>query len=107
MSTPPPAWMDQALCAQLVTDAGMDPEAWTGDPNHPDRPLALAACDRCPVAADCAQAGRREEWGIWGGVAAFTTGALLNGPTLAAVVLCLATLRAMWGAARTTTRSNP
>lgn len=30
--------------------------------------IALAACDTCPVRRECADAGRDEEHGIWGGI---------------------------------------
>jgi hypothetical protein len=39
-----------------------------GRPYAKDRYIAARTyCDRCPVAAECAVAGRSEHYGLWGG----------------------------------------
>lgn len=56
----PPAWHADAACR------GVDPDIFYPtrgeDTNH-----ARRYCDTCPVRADCAAAGRHEQFGIWGG----------------------------------------
>lgn len=62
--TPSP-WQDRALCAET------DPELFF--PQHSDwhkAVLARAVCARCPVVAECREAGLYEADGIWGGLTA-------------------------------------
>jgi len=60
---------------------GTDPDAWRADAeclNHPtkwwfpepgQRPeRAIAICNECPVKAQCAEAGKDEPHGVWGGI---------------------------------------
>lgn len=55
-------WHDRAACA------GKNPEVWfdltSGQPTHE----AAATCARCPVRPECGEAGRDEEYGVWGGM---------------------------------------
>lgn len=58
----PPAWMDEALCAQA------DPDAW-----FPENGPAVAArriCEACPVRSQCLEhaIAANEAHGIWGGL---------------------------------------
>ena len=53
-------WQELALCAQV------DPELWFPEKGASAKP-AKRICARCPVQFPCAQAGRDEEHGIWGG----------------------------------------
>jgi WhiB family redox-sensing transcriptional regulator len=59
----PPAWTEQALCAQI-----------DGDMFYPDdgarRPDIKRICGGCPVRAQCLTAAmaNKEEHGIWGGL---------------------------------------
>ena len=61
-----PAWMDDALCAQIG-----------GDEWHPEKGgatrQALAVCWRCPVREECLEYALVNEvsFGIWGGVPDF------------------------------------
>ena len=54
-------WQAEALCAQT------DPELWFPEKGK-HHPQALQICFRCPVRAQCAEAGQGEEYGIWGGL---------------------------------------
>lgn len=70
-------WTADALCGLLTRDGYMDPEAWTGDPDHPSRNGALEACRLCPVKAECAdemlataggsRTAARDLPGVWAG----------------------------------------
>ncbi|HKZ21025.1 MAG TPA: WhiB family transcriptional regulator, partial [Acidimicrobiia bacterium] len=55
-----PSWHTQAACR------GLDPELF-----FPERGTqageAKAVCRGCPVVAECYEAGKDEEFGIWGG----------------------------------------
>lgn len=64
----------ESLCA-ILTAAGADPEAWTGNPSHHDRGRAAQACRVCPVRAACLEdallfesASAQYRQGIWGGL---------------------------------------
>jgi WhiB family transcriptional regulator, redox-sensing transcriptional regulator len=53
-------WQDEALCAEIGGDLWFPDkgESTTG---------AKFVCRRCPVRVPCAEAGRDERFGIWGG----------------------------------------
>lgn len=62
------------LCV-ILTRAGADPEAWTGERDHIDRGRALEACRVCPVRQACLDAAvaleaGNEQYraGVWGGL---------------------------------------
>jgi WhiB family redox-sensing transcriptional regulator len=58
-----PQWTADAACI------GMDPEAWFPERgNHGS--AARRVCDNCPVRCQCADFGRDEKHGIWGGITA-------------------------------------
>ena len=57
-----PAWHAQAAC-RGQTDV-MFPESEPG--RRADTSAAQALCERCPVQAECADAGRTERYGVWG-----------------------------------------
>lgn len=55
-------WQDQAACA------GLDVNLFFPDRYHgPSAREAGRICKRCPVRVDCADYGRTEPFGIWGG----------------------------------------
>jgi len=58
-----PAWHADAAC-RGQTDV-MFPVAEHG--HHLDTSAARALCDRCPVINECAEQGRTERYGVWGG----------------------------------------
>ena len=58
-----PAWHADAAC-RGQTDV-MFPVAEHG--HQLDTTAARALCDRCPVRNPCAEAGRFEKYGVWGG----------------------------------------
>ena len=58
-----PAWHADAAC-RGQTDV-MFPVAEHG--HQLDTTAACALCDRCPVRNPCAEAGRSEKYGVWGG----------------------------------------
>jgi hypothetical protein len=64
LAADPPKWHEQASCR------GQGPGAW-----FPDRQSVAAAaaaiqiCTNCPVQEACAEAGQREDHGVWGGEA--------------------------------------
>ena len=58
-----PFWMAQAACRGR-SDV-MYPKVNPGETR--DYSAALTLCDRCPVRAECADWGRHETSGIWGG----------------------------------------
>lgn len=55
------AWQTDAACR------GMDPALWYPE-RGADTDPAKEICAHCPVRADCAEAGRPERFGIWGGL---------------------------------------
>lgn len=55
-----PVWHARAACR------GKGTEAWFPGRND-DTADARAACAGCPVAGECAAAGRGEKYGIWAG----------------------------------------
>ena len=55
-----PEWHELAACRGVGTDLFF-PERGEGVT------VAWAYCDRCPVRAECAEAGLHEHHGIWGG----------------------------------------
>jgi WhiB family redox-sensing transcriptional regulator len=61
----PLAWQDDALCAQIGTDA------WFPEKGDDPRP-AQRVCHRCPVEALCLQYALDNDirYGLWGGVPA-------------------------------------
>ena len=59
----PPAWMKEALCAQV------DPALWFPEKGGSNK-TARAICQQCPVRAECLEYSLSLEdnpWGIWGG----------------------------------------
>jgi len=58
-----PAWHADAAC-RGQTDV-MFPVSEPG--RRADTSAAQALCERCPVQAECAEAGRSEKYGVWGG----------------------------------------
>lgn len=62
----PPAWTEQARCAQV------DPEIFFPAKGGSLRP-ARAVCERCPVQAECFDysIANGEKYGIWGGISEF------------------------------------
>lgn len=65
------SWQQHAACA------GKDPELWYASApkagaltpaQREAKRLALDTCAACPVRAECADAGRDEDYGIWGGL---------------------------------------
>ena len=58
-----PAWHADAACRGQT--AVMFPVAEHG--HQLDTTAARALCDRCPVRNPCAEAGRSEKYGVWGG----------------------------------------
>lgn len=58
-----PAWHADAACRGQT--AVMFPVAERG--HRPDTTAARALCDRCPVRNPCADQGRTERYGVWGG----------------------------------------
>lgn len=65
MGTRIPAWVDDALCAQVDTEIFFPPEGGSLRP-------AKSICARCPVAAECLQYAleHHEHYGVWGGLSA-------------------------------------
>jgi WhiB family redox-sensing transcriptional regulator len=63
--TTPPAWVDEALCAQT------DPEAFYPEKGQPTR-QAKVICRRCPVRGECLADAleRNDRFGVWGGLSA-------------------------------------
>lgn len=58
-------WMDDAACAELP------PDMWFADTTHwADTRKAIEVCDTCPVKTLCADYGRDEKWGVYGGLTA-------------------------------------
>lgn len=62
MSAAPLAWVADAACAGIDTDLFFP---LPGDKYAPE--VAKRICQRCPVLPDCADYGRDERFGIWGG----------------------------------------
>lgn len=60
-----PEWHRRATCRGVGTD-GFFPEITRGQ--RLDYSSALEMCARCPVQAQCAEAGQSETAGLWGGV---------------------------------------
>lgn len=58
-----PAWHVRAACHGMTEV--LFPVGEVGHP--PDLAAATAVCDRCPVRRECADAGRTETHGVWGG----------------------------------------
>ena len=56
-----PAWHALAACR------GVGPETFYIDKGGDYRP-AYDLCANCPVTAECADAGQRERFGVWGGL---------------------------------------
>jgi hypothetical protein len=54
-------WICDAACAEV------DPEIIFGK-HRERRAFAKQYCARCPVNVQCFQAGKRESYGVWGGV---------------------------------------
>lgn len=67
-----PAWMEDALCAQVDTEIFFPEKG--GDP----RP-ARKVCDACPVRAECLEYSleNHEQYGVWGGLGRHARAALL------------------------------
>lgn len=61
----PPAWMTEALCAQV------DPEIFPPNQGKSTAP-AIAVCRRCPITQACLQHAltNNETQGVWGGMSA-------------------------------------
>lgn len=60
-----PNWQDNAACRGQA--AALFYPADRG--NHPETRIARRLCADCPVRAECLEAGHRERYGIWGGLA--------------------------------------
>jgi WhiB family redox-sensing transcriptional regulator len=62
----PPAWMKDALCAQVGGDAWYPEDGERGT-------TVKALCGTCPVRDDCLEYAitHDERYGIWGGLAAW------------------------------------
>lgn len=61
-------WQDDAACTGHPTHWWFPADdGRTTAQLRKDTAAALAICDTCPVATDCATAGRNEPQGIWGG----------------------------------------
>ena len=56
----------RAPWAEVAACRGMGPALWYPPRGEDPRP-AQRICADCPVQAECADAGRSERWGIWGG----------------------------------------
>jgi WhiB family redox-sensing transcriptional regulator len=56
-------WTDQANCKGVDTNLFFAERGGVVDIN-----AAKAVCADCPVRAECLEAGRREEFGVWGGL---------------------------------------
>lgn len=67
MSFPPTGknWQDDARC---LNKWGIF-EYNTETDSYPNLEEALAYCEFCPVKRQCAEAGKNEPIGIWGGIA--------------------------------------
>lgn len=61
-----PEWWDQAACRGVGPDAFFPHEPRSG--STAVYQFALAMCRRCPVQAQCAEAGMDEADGVWGGL---------------------------------------
>jgi hypothetical protein len=62
-------WSDDALCTGLHNEMWYPPlfkEERTA-PEAQYYELGKLVCEHCPVRPDCAEAGRDEEYGMWGG----------------------------------------
>ena len=57
-----PAWHAEAACR------GMGPSKFFLEGRGADYRLARAVCADCPVQAQCAEAGAKEAFGMWGGL---------------------------------------
>lgn len=55
---PRPEWQEHALCRGMTHV--FFPEEGTD-------PTPVRVCQQCPVIAECAEAGRDELFGVWGG----------------------------------------
>lgn len=70
-------WRQRGLCADTPF-----PDLWypdgEGQKYTEQIAEAKAVCARCPVASRCAEAGRREKWGIWAGRTETERGVLRN-----------------------------
>lgn len=63
----PPAWTEQALCAQIG-----DPDLWFPEKGGSNAD-AKRVCAACPVRVECAQMAidNGEKFGVWGGTSGF------------------------------------
>jgi WhiB family redox-sensing transcriptional regulator len=60
-----PAWHAQAACAGMGAELFFpEKQGWGSVLTGRE---AKAICESCPVRAPCAEAGRHERFGIWGG----------------------------------------
>lgn len=67
LPTSRPTWHARAACRGMGPDLFFPPV----DERHgPDAPYSRArqVCQRCPVSAECAEAGAAERYGMWGGL---------------------------------------
>lgn len=60
-------WQDRAACRDQPGDWVAVPENWGVKNQRKAKASELAICERCPVIAECAEQGKRETVGIWGG----------------------------------------
>ena len=67
-------WRAEAACA------GMDLDEFFGDLDTQHR-LANEVCSTCPVLPECAEQGKAETWGLWGGMPEGTPGRRPGGKT--------------------------
>lgn len=58
----PQEWMKQAACRDHP-----NPDLWFPDQGDQAYPAKLI-CLECPVQKECAEYGKSEQWGIWGGL---------------------------------------
>ena len=59
-----PAWHAQAACAGMGAELFFPERGWASVVTGRE---VKAICESCPVRAFCAEAGRHERFGIWGG----------------------------------------
>lgn len=65
-----PEWHQHAACRQMDMPVKERVDLFfptQSNPKPSDVALAKAMCERCKVRVECAQQGRNERWGIWGG----------------------------------------
>jgi len=61
-----PEWVPKAKCRRLHGDFWFPPE--DVEDQQPYYDIARAVCASCPVWQQCLEAGKKEIWGMWGGL---------------------------------------